>query len=415
MKNYVIIGNGPAAAGCIEGIRSIDRDGKITVISSERYPVYCRPLISYYLEGKTDIERIKYRPENFYMENGCEVIYGKSAVKIDNGKKVILLNDESKIFYDELCIATGSDPFIPDFDGIESVGDKYSFMTLDDALAIEKAVSKNSKVLIIGAGLIGLKCAEGLRDRVESITVCDLADRVLSSILDSDCAQIMQRHLERCGISFMLGDSAAKFRGNTALMKSGKQVDFDILVLAVGVKANISLLKDIGGMCGRGIIVDDHMRTSVSGIYAAGDCTECTDISCGESKVIAILPNAYMQGKCAGINMAGAQEAYDKAIPMNSIGFFGLHAMTAGSYFGPEQNGEIYEEKSEDKIKRLFTKDGLLTGFILIGNTDKAGIYTNMVRNRIPLSEVDYERLKKSPDFVSFGAEYRKKKFGSVV
>ena len=162
MKNYVIIGNGVAATGCIEGIRSVDKDSKITVISAENYPVYCRPLISYYLEEKTTLQKMNYRPCDFYDENGCEVIYGKSAVSVDKDKKNVVLDDGCEIAYDSLCVASGSSPFIPPFAGLDTVENKFSFMTIDDTLALEKAIDKNSKVLIVGAGLIGLKCAEGI-------------------------------------------------------------------------------------------------------------------------------------------------------------------------------------------------------------------------------------------------------------
>lgn len=199
---------------------------------------------------------------------------------------------------------------------------KFSFMTLDDALQLEAAVGKDSRVLIIGAGLIGLKCAEGLRDRVASITVCDLADRVLSSILDSECAAVMQAHLEANGIQFMLSDTAECFDGNRAFMKSGKTVDFDVLVLAVGVRANTSLVKEIGGEVNRGILVDDQMRTSIPDVYAAGTVQREKTSLWAKSRVLAILPNAYMQGDCAGVNMAGGNKEFHKGIPMNSIGFF---------------------------------------------------------------------------------------------
>ena len=142
----------------------------------------------------------------------------------------------------------------------------------------------------------------------------------ISSILDTECAAVMQKHLEENGITFMLGDSAASFEGNTALMKSGKTIEFDVLVLAVGVRANTALVKDIGGEVNRGIIVNTRMETTVADVYAAGDCTEGEDISFGGKRVLAILPNAYMQGKCAGVNMAGGETVFDKAIPMNSIG-----------------------------------------------------------------------------------------------
>lgn len=411
MKKYVLIGNGVAAAACIEGIRSTDLKGSITVISEEEHPVYCRPLISYYLENKTTVEKMRYRPEDFYEENGVKVIYGVKAEAIDTENGKVVLSDGKKVSYTDICVAAGSSPFVPPFEGIDSVDKKYSFMTLDDALALEAAVSSDSEVLIIGAGLIGLKCAEGLSGRVKKITVCDLADRVLSSILDDECAKMMQSHLEKNGISFLLGDSAKTFKKNKAIMNSGREVGFDVLVLAVGVHANTSLISDAGGAVNRGILVDEHMRTSIDHIYAAGDCAEGKDITTGGSRVLAILPNAYFQGYCAGQNMAGEDAVFDKGIPMNSIGFFDLHAMTAGSYYGSEDGGSVYEEKTDSSLKRLFTKDGLLTGFILIGTDERAGIYTSMIREKIPLDTVDFELLRQAATNAAFSAGVRKERF----
>ena len=410
MKQYVIIGNGVAATGCIEGIRSVDKEGAITVVSEENHEVYCRPLISYYLEKKTDLERMRYRDEAFYERMGCQVLYGKKAVSINKEKKEALLDDGSVLPYTSLCLATGSSPFLPSFEGLDTVPEKYSFLTLDDALALEEAISETSRVLIIGAGLIGLKCAEGICKRAASVTVCDLADRVLSSILDDDAAAIVQRHLEANGLSFLLGDSVARFDKKTAQMNSGAVVDFNVLVLAIGVRANTALAKDAGGEVGRGIRIDSHMRTSLSDIYAAGDCAEGMDISSGETKVLAILPNAVLQGYTAGQNMAGKNETFEKGIPMNSIGFFGLHIMTAGTY-----EGEIYEERTEDTLKRIYTKDDLLKGFMLIGLEERAGILTSMIREKTPLSSVNFEIMKKVATTAAFPADIRRKKFGGVV
>lgn len=410
MKRYVIIGNGTAAAGCIEGIRSIDAGGSITVVSEEPHAVYGRPLISYYLENKTDLEHMHYRSSGFYEENGCQVMYGVRGAKIDRAQKQVLLDDGSKLPYDALCVATGSRPFIPPMEGLDTVDKKFTFMTLDDTLALEQAVNNNSRVLIVGAGLIGLKCAEGLRDRVGSITVCDLADRVLSSILDADCAAVVQQHLEAKGLRFLLGDSVALFDGHTARMKSGAEVSFDVLVLAVGVRANTELIKDAGGNVNRGITVNEKLETSLPDIWAAGDCTEGFDASTGENRVLAILPNAYMQGHTSGVNMAGGSAVFDTAIPMNSIGFFGLHIMTAGAY-----TGEMAQEKSDGGIKRFFVADGRLKGYILIGHTERAGIYTALVREQTPLSEINFDFVKKIASNTVFSEEIRKKKFGGVV
>ena len=154
MKQYVIIGNGIAAAGCIEGIRSADPDGAITVVSAEEHPVYCRPLISYYLEGKTDLERMRYRDADFYDKNGCTVLYGRTAVGLDAKAKTVRLDDGTALPYDALCVAAGSSPFVPPFEGLETVENRFTFITIEDALALEQAVHSDSRVLIVGAGLI---------------------------------------------------------------------------------------------------------------------------------------------------------------------------------------------------------------------------------------------------------------------
>ena len=411
MKQYVILGNGIAAAHCIEGIRSVDKESPVTVVSAEEHPVYCRPLISYYLEGKADPARMNYRPADFYQKNGCTVLYGKSAAAIDPEGKKVRLNDGSVLPYTSLCVATGASPFVPPTEGLDSVAQKFTFLTLDDAAALKRAAAKESRVLIVGAGLIGLKCAEGLHALVKEITVCDLADRVLSSILDHDCAERMQTQLERHGVRFLLEDTAVRYENNTALMKSGKTVAFDLLVLAVGVRANSSLVKDCGGKTDRGILVDDHMQTSLPDVYAAGDCAQGMDASIGQQRVLAILPNASLQGRCAGINMAGGEAVFSNAIPLNAIGFFGLHALSAGSDCG----GDVYEETDERHLKRLYSKDNRLTGFMLIGETARAGIYTSLIREKTPLDSLDFERLKQTPTTTAFSLNARRQKFGGAV
>lgn len=408
MKNYVIIGGGIASLGCIDGIRSADSDGKITMICGESFPPYARPLISYYLEDKTTIEKMQYRSGEFYKTKNVDVVLNSNVTKID--KKAVICNDGKGYEYDKLLVATGSSPFVPPMKGLDTVEKKFTFMTIDETLELEKSIYAEAKVLIVGAGLIGLKCAEGLKDKVGEIVVCDLADKVLSSILDKECADMVQKKIEESGIEFMLSDSVDEFKGNTAIMKSGANVDFDILVLAVGVRPNTALLKEAGAEINRGVVVDDRMATTIDGIYAAGDVAESNDITSNTKKVMAILPNAYMGGFCAGVNMADAEKVFDNQIPMNSIGFFGYHIMTAGSY-----DGELYEEKCDDCIKKLYIKDNKLIGFILLGKVEKAGIYTSLIRNKTPLDTIDFEEIKKNPSLLPFSLEYRRKNLGGVL
>lgn len=414
MKRYVIIGNGIAAAGCVEGIRSRDPEGEITLVSAEDRHVYCRPLISYLLAGKTDLDRMRYRPADFYEANRCRVLFGRRGVKLTMEDRTVTLDDGTVLPYDGLCIATGSRAFTPPMEGLDTVENRFEFMTLDDALGLEKVLAPGARVLIIGAGMIGLKCAEGIADRAAQITVCDLADRILSSIMDGDCAALVQRSLEDHGIRFRLGDSVSRFEKGKAYLKSGAEEDFDALVLAVGVRPNTELVKDAGGGVDRGILTTPRMETTLAGVYAAGDCAESFDTASQQRKVLAVFANAYLQGRCAGVNMAGGDMEFQNGVAMNSVGFFGYHAMTAGSCFDPDQ--EVYERRTETGLKKLFTKDGYLTGFMLAGEaTERAGIYTALIRNRTPLETLDFEAIREEPSLMPFGADYRGKKLGGVV
>ncbi|HIX89428.1 MAG TPA: FAD-dependent oxidoreductase [Candidatus Agathobaculum pullicola] len=410
--NYVIIGNGTAAVGTIEGIRAVDPTGPITVISDEIYPVYGRPLISYLLLGKTTEDKmLHYRPADFYEKNGVKTMLGCTVTKIDPAAKAVMLEGGETVPYDKLCICTGSRPFVPPMEGLDTVQNKTSFMTLDDAKRLDAMLgdANDKRVLIIGAGLIGLKCAEGIYQRVKELTVIDLAPRILPNVLTEVPASIIQKHIETKGVHFILGDSVARFDGDTATLQSGGTINFDVLVIAVGVRPNTELAAEAGCEVNRGILIDDRSATTVPDIYAAGDCTVSHDITADTDRILAILPNAYMQGETAGRNMAGGKTSFDKAVPMNASGFMGLHMITAGSY-----DGETYLEQDDEHYKLLVTRDNHLVGFIMIGDVDRAGIYTSLIRERTPLDTIDFDLIREKPQLMAFSRAERAKKLGGA-
>lgn len=406
---YVIIGNSTAGIAAAESIRKLDQAGSITILSDEAFPTYGRPLISYYLLGKTDAAHMNYRPADFYQKNNIRTMFSVRAEHIDTAKKQVLLQGGKKVKYDKLLVATGSRPFVPPMEGLDK-NEYFTFMTYADALALEKQLAPEKNVLIVGAGLIGLKCLEGIADRVGKVTVVDMAPHILPSILDDYGASIIQKQLEKHGAEFYLSDSVASFEKGVAHLKSGATVPFDILVVAAGVRPNVELVKEAGGKVGRGILTDDRQETSLKDVYAAGDCTESYDITCGQSRILALLPNAQFQGSCAGTNMAGGEAHFTNAVPMNAIGFFGSHVLTAGSYFG-----DTYEEKEGETYKKLFFDGDKLNGFILIDLPERAGIYTSLLRNQTSLSEVDFEALKKDPGLLAFSEAFREQKLARKV
>ena len=409
-KNYVIVGNSAAAIGCVEGIRQVDQTGSILIVSDEPYHTYSRPLISYLLWGKTDRQRMKYRPDSFYDDNKVDTLFGVKATALHPEEHTLELDNGETVTYGKLLLTTGSRPFIPPMEGLDQVEKKFTFMTLNDALALEQAITPDSKVLIVGAGLIGLKCAEGIFEKVGSLTVVDLANRILPSILDEEGSKLVQDYIESKGVKFYLSDSVAKFENGTATLKSGAEVPYDIVVIAVGVRPNVELAENAGIEVNRGILTDIHCATNLPDIYAAGDCTVSHNIASDQDQILALLPNAYMQGETAGIEMAGGEANYDKAIPMNAMGMLGLHMITAGVY-----DGEVYKEQSCEGYKKLFVKDGKLKGYILIGDVIKrAGIYTSLIREQTPLDEIDFDLIKHSPQLMAFAKKERKVKLAGA-
>lgn len=407
---YVIIGGSAAAIGCIEGIRSVDKTGEIILITRETEWNYSRPLISYLLEGKTTRDKMWCRPDSFFTRNGVTVKAGVLATTLDAGDRTVRLSTGERLAYDRLLAVTGSRPFVPPIPGLETVERTFCFQTLSDASALAEALRPESRVLILGAGLTGVKCAEGIRGLCAQIAIADLAPRVLPAVLDDTAAAMVQARMEEKGVRFYLNDSAAAFRGNTARLQSGTELEFDVLVTAVGVRPNTQLVADAGGAVDRGILVDGRCATTLPDVYAAGDCAQGYDAVSGEKRMLPLWPNAMLQGETAGINMAGGRADYTQGIALNASGVFGLHMITAGSY-----EGESFTVQRDGSYKRLVTADGVLKGVIMVGDVSRAGIYTDLIRKKKPLSEIDFDLIRESPQLMAFSQKDRRVQLGGEV
>lgn len=407
---YVIIGGSAAAIGCIEGVRSVDKTGEIILITGETEWNYSRPLISYLLEGKTTRDKMWCRPDSFFTRNGVTVKAGVLATALDAGDRTVRLSTGERLAYDRLLAATGSRPFVPPIPGLETVERTFCFQTLSDASALAEALRPESRVLILGAGLTGVKCAEGIRGLCAQIAIADLAPRVLPAVLDDTAAAMVQARMGEKGVRFYLNDSAAAFRGNTARLQTGTELEFDVLVTALGVRPNTQLVADAGGAVDRGILVDGRCATTLPDVYAAGDCAQGYDAVSGEKRMLPLWPNAVLQGETAGINMAGGRADYTQGIALNASGVFGLHMITAGSY-----EGESFTVQRDGSYKRLVTADGVLKGVIMVGDVSRAGIYTDLIRKKKPLSEIDFDLIRESPQLMAFSQKDRRVQLGGEV
>jgi NAD(P)H-nitrite reductase large subunit len=412
---YLIIGNSAAGVNAADAIRANDEKGNVTIVSNEEFNAYGRPLISYYLSGKVKPENMYYRNEDFYKFRNIEVLLNSEAEKMDVKNKEVFISGGKKLSYDKLLIATGSSPFIPPIKNLDlnKQENVFTFLTYKDGVKLKGKITKKSKVVIAGAGLIGLKAAEGLFGQVESITVIDLADRVMASVLDKAAADIIQSHIEQNDIDFKLQTSICEVCGernvNSVILSNGETLDCDILIVAVGVRPNVNLAKEAGVKTAKGIIVDEYMETSAKDVYAAGDCVESLDLLLNESKVLALWTNASNQGETAGFNMTGMKKKAPAAFPMNAISFFGLQLISAGIISSSKQDG-IVTDSAENKLRRLNISNDSLIGFILINYKQRAGIYTALINDRTKLSTLEYDITLKDIGLDVYPKEERTKK-----
>ncbi|MBO4479360.1 MAG: NAD(P)/FAD-dependent oxidoreductase [Clostridia bacterium] len=404
MKKYLLIGGSIATEGAIEGILSVDKNADITVLCGEKRPLYSRPLISYVLEKKTADENLYFRGKDYYEKKGVKAVFAE-ATAIDPTKKTVLA-DGKAYPYDKLLVATGSKSFVPPIKGLDGVAKKHTFYTMDDMLGLRADLEKGGKVLIVGAGLIGMKCAEGVKEYTDDIVVADMAPRPLPAATTPEAGAIVQERLKDI-VTFRLNAALDRFEGNKAVFASGEEIDFDILVLALGVRPQVGLLKEIGAEINRGVIVNEKMQTSLADIYAAGDLVESYEAVGGGKRLLQLFPSAYLGGKTAGKNMAGEENAFLTDIPMNATKLFGVRITSAGLFVG-----EKTEVVSGEDYRAVYTEDGVIKGFILIGDSTRAGILTDFIRRKRPILNAEITKLLSDRDLSLYPEEERRAALG---
>lgn len=415
MSKYVIIGNGVASIAAIESIRDNDGDGSITVISEEPHLTYSRPLITYLLAGKVSGKSMLYRDEDFYRENKVEVLLEKRAVDICTEKNSVTLDDQERISFDKLLIATGGTPILPNLNGNELKG-VFTFTKWDDGERISSYIRKNevNEVTVVGGGLMGLKTAEALLELGLKVNIVELADRILGATFDRKASNIIQPRLEEADCKVITKNTVSMIKGrekvNGVTLEEGEELDCNIVILAIGVKPNVEIVKDTAIEVNRGILVDDHMQTSIPNIYAAGDVVECPDIIEGDARPMAIWPNAHRQGGIAGINMTGGREEYEGSFAMNSVELCGLPTISIGLTDPGREEYEVLDRYDEENsvYKKVVLEENRIVGGIFINEIDRAGIYTGLIKDKLNVSSFKEHLLKDDFGLIFLPEKYRK-------
>lgn len=255
---YLIIGNSAGGIGAAEAIREVDRIGLLTIISDEPYLAYSRPLISKYLTGERTLEGMLFRPADFYDRNDIAFFPGKKVEGVDPQSHTCNLGNGERIVWEKLLLATGGIPIVPKIDGRGKKG-VFTFTTLDDAKAMGEFLNNSGRAVVIGGGLIGVSAAEALAKRGIEVTIIEMREMILNTILDEQASSLAEEALRRAGVGIIPGRTVAQINGRGAvkgvILDNGKEVSCDLVVVAIGVAPRIELALDAGIEINRGITI----------------------------------------------------------------------------------------------------------------------------------------------------------------
>jgi NAD(P)H-nitrite reductase large subunit len=386
---YLIIGNSAGGIGAAEAIREVDSKGKITVVSDEPYPAYSRPLISEYLADRCPLERMLFRPADFYEKNRIQTILGQKAEEVDINEHTVRLGKGRKIGWQKLLLATGGSPIVPQVEGANHSG-VFTFGTLDDTKAIDQYLSRRvERAVVIGGGLIGVSAAEALTKRGLEVTIVEMKERILNTILDEEASALAAERLKEAGVKIVTGHTVAAVSSyylsgevTGVTLDDSRPIPCELVIVAIGVQPRTDLA-GTGIKVNRGIVVDRHMATSSADVYACGDVAEAYDFVYGQNRLTPIWPNAYLGGRIAGFNMAGVTKEYQGGTSMNSLKYFGLAIVSAGMVEPPDQSYQVLAKKREHTYKKVILKDGLVLGLVFAGDIEKSGIVFSLMKERV--------------------------------
>ena len=393
--DYLIIGGGPAGTNAAEAIRRRDRVGSIAIVTNEPHPLYIRPSLAFYMRGLIQRDQLFQKKIDFYNKNSIELITEKKVIRISAAGKKAFLEDGGIISYKKLLIATGGRPRRWQIPGADLEGVCY-LRTLNDAEAMMNRMRSSKKAIVVGGGFLGMDLNQTFR--ISGLEVVNIIrEKVFwSHFLDEDGGRLIERMLKENGVNLIPEDEVVEVLGNKTVTgirtTGGKQIDSDIVGVGIGIGLNLDLLDKKEVEINRGIIVDDHLRSSSPDLFAAGDVAEFYDPIMDKCHLMGNWSNAMAHGKVAGANMAGEDVAIN-VVSSYQIDIWGRSLIAMGDTTMTEGTKVfIRDQRDQYKYGRVFARDGVIKGAILIDFKDMEG----------PLSKLIKEKREiKNPDLLS--------------
>jgi len=385
-ERLVLIGNGMAGVRTLEELLALAPDQyDITVFGAEPYGNYNRILLSPVLAGEKTVQDIILNDDQWYEKNHITLYKGKKVIDVQRGRRMVVTADGITVGYDRLLLATGSNPFIVPVPGHELPG-VVSFRDIHDVNVMLEASGRHRRAVVIGGGLLGLEAANGLLKQGMAVTVVHLLDSLMERQLDKPAAALLKASLEKRGLEFLMEAQTAAILGEERVQgvrfKDGSEIEADLVVMAVGIRPNVELAKQIGLHCERGVIVNDTMQTYDPRIYAVGECVQHRGSTYG------LVAPLFEQGKVCANHLAGlGYSRYQGSVTSTKLKVTGIDLFSAGDYLGGEGFEDIvYKDPGHGVYKKLVLKDNRLQGAVLYGDTVDGAWYFQLMREETDVS-----------------------------
>lgn len=357
--SILIAGAGHAAGQLVASLRQGGYGGSISLVGEEAWPPYQRPPLSKtYLSGELARERLFLRPEKFYADQGVDLFLGQRVERIETARHAALLSNGERLAYDRLVLATGSRVRRLELPGADLPGVHY-LRGIADVDAIRPAFSEGARLVIVGAGYIGLEVAAVAAKNGLDVTVIELADRVMARAVTSEISEFYARVHREAGVKLLLGSPPPRrFVGNVQLtaveVESGDSYPADLAIVGIGVMPATELAEQAGLACDDGIVVDEHCRTDDPDILAIGDCTRHPNTLLGQSLRLESVHNAQEQAKTAAATLCGESRPY-RQVPWFWSDQYDLKLQIVGLARGHEQT--ILRGDPDDRSFAVFCLD----------------------------------------------------------
>jgi len=372
-RKILIIGSSIAGVTAAESARKQDPDALITILSRDSHLPYYRLRICEVLDDPAIADQLALHPPEWYADRRIDLLLGKEVRRVDRPRSMVVCTDSQEIPYTSLIIATGSASFVPPIPGVGRPG-VHTLWTMSDALEVEQSLRRARQVLVIGGGLLGLEAAYHVRKKGLMTFVAEKMPRLLANQLDEEGSSFFLTRVQNLDVKVVTSADIIAIEGTgpepdapaaAAVLADGSRLDADLILVCIGVRAQVSLAQEAGLKISRRIVTDESMRTSDESIFAAGDAAEPLDYWFGLWSV------SKAQGLVAGTNAAGGNARFDRTVPpylLNTMETKVAVLGDKGQLAEPSYELDVLLDEDSGNYRKLIYREGIFRGFILIGD-----------------------------------------------